>query len=134
MTPRLTIAVLTLVLSAGTITACERTTPGTVAMTTEAGPSTRISPPSRTSTRPTSPRTRTSTPDTPPGTSPGDPMDVTCAEYLDLDTADRLAVVQGILDTRGLGDEPEGVNLFKELADAVCSVTPDFRVSEILGG
>jgi hypothetical protein len=124
---------------AGAIAGCDRTTGGTVAMTTEAGPSTRSS----TSSQPTtsSPRTsspRTSSPQTSPRTSPnappGDALGVTCQQYVDLDEASRLEVIQEILKNETSVLSPGDAEIAKTLADAVCTFLPDSTVSEILLG
>ncbi|BDX29804.1 hypothetical protein TUM20985_03510 [Mycobacterium antarcticum] len=127
---RVLVAAATFVV-AGAIAGCDRTTPGTVAMTTEAGPSTRTS----TSSRPTTSSPRTSTPRTsseaPP---PGGALGVTCSEYVDLDDAGKTAVIEEILSSEnsvlGTGD----AEIAKTLADAVCTFLPDSTVSEILLG
>ena len=100
-------------------------------MTTEAGPSTRVS----TSSRPTTSSPRTSTPRTssnaPP---PGDALSVTCAEYVDLDTADKTALIEEILKDESSVLSPGDAEIAKTLADAVCTFLPDSTVSEILLG
>ncbi len=135
MRTRILVAAATFVV-AGAIASCDRTTPGTVAMTTEAGSSSRVS----TSSRPTtsSPRTsspRTSTPrtssDAPP---PGDALSVTCAEYVDLDTASQTAVIEEILQDQASVLSPGDAEIAKTLADAACTFLPDSTVSEILLG
>ncbi|MDP9164945.1 MAG: hypothetical protein M3O32_02580 [Actinomycetota bacterium] len=120
----------------GAIAGCDRTTSGTVAMTTEAGPSTRTS----TSSRPTtsSPRTstpRTSTPRTSSQAPPtGDPLDITCSQYVALDEADRTATIEEILQSGSSVLGPGDAEIAKTLADAVCTFLPDSKVSEILVG
>jgi hypothetical protein len=124
------VAVATFVV-AGAVAGCDRTTPGTVAMTTEPGGSTRIS----TSARPTTSSPRPSTPRTSPGTPPsGDALDVTCQEYVDLDEADQTALIEEILndETSVLG--PGDTEIAKTLADAVCTFLPTSKVSEVLLG
>ncbi len=116
---------------AGTVAGCDRTTSGTVAMTTEPGSSTRIS----TSSRPTTPTPRTSTPRTssqaPP---PGDALGVTCADYVGLAPADQEAVIEEILKDQSSVLSPGDAEIAKTLADAVCTFLPESRVSEILLG
>lgn len=135
MRTRVLLAALTFVV-AGTITGCDRTTPGTVAMTTEAGPATRSS----TSSRPTpsSPRTsspRTSTPRTPSDAPPpGDALTVTCEQYLDLDQASRLAVIEEVLSNEASVFSPEDTEIATTLADAMCTFLPESTVAEILLG
>ena len=139
MRTRVLIAGATLVLAAG-ITACERTTPGTVAMTTEPGPST----------------PRTSTPSIPglpsitglpgtPGTSsprtssnvppPSNSLTMTCKQYIDLNDEDtQSAVIEEILKQEGSVLGPQQTEIAKTLADAVCQFLPTSTVSEILLG
>ncbi|MBJ7341665.1 hypothetical protein [Mycolicibacterium sp.] len=140
MRTRVLVAVAAFVV-AGATAGCDRTTPGTVAMTTEAGSSTRISTSSRPTTsspRTSSPRTsspRTSTPRTsseaPP---PGDALNVTCAEYVDLDTAQQRAVIEEILKDKTSVLSPGDAEIAKTLADAVCTFLPESKLSEILLG
>jgi hypothetical protein len=118
-------------LVAGAVAGCDRTTPGTVAMTTEAGASTRIS----TSPRPTTSSPRTSTPRTSPNAPPpGNALNITCADYIDLDTADRTAVIEEILKDQASVLSPGDAEIAKTLADAVCTFLPESTVSEILLG
>jgi hypothetical protein len=130
MRTRVLVAAATFVV-AGAIAGCDRTTGGTVAMTTEAGPSTRIS----TSSRPTTSAPRTSTPRTssnaPP---PGGALAVTCEEYVDLDKAGQTAVIEEILKDEKSVLSPGDAEIAKTLADAVCTFLPDSTVSEILLG
>jgi hypothetical protein len=135
MRTRVLVAAATFVV-AGAIAGCDRTTPGTVAMTTEAGQSTRIT----TSSRPTTSSPRTSTPRTStPRTSsnappPGDALGVTCTQYLDLDEASRTGVIEEILQDETSVLSPGDAEIAKTLADAVCTFLPDSTVSEILLG
>jgi hypothetical protein len=135
MRTRVLVAAATFVV-AGFVTSCDRTTPGTVAMTTEPGA------PLRTSTSrptPSSPRTttpRTSSPGTSsPGAPPsGDPLDTTCQEYVGLDEASQAAVIDAILSDEKSVFGPEEAELAKTLADAACTFLPTSKVSEILLG
>lgn len=130
MRTRVLVAAATFVV-AGAIAGCDRTTPGTVAMTTEAGPSTRIT----TSSRPTTSSPRTSTPRTSSNTPPpGDALGVTCTQYLDLDEASRTGVIEEILRDETSVLSPGDAEIAKTLADAVCTFLPDSTVSEILLG
>jgi hypothetical protein len=130
MRTRVVVAVATFVV-AGALAGCDRTTGGTVAMTTEAGPSTRIT----TSSRPTTSSPRTSTPrtssDAPP---PGDALGVTCEQYVALDEASRTRVIEEILRNETSVLSPGDAEIAKTLADAVCTFLPDSTVSEILLG
>jgi hypothetical protein len=130
MRTRVLLAAATFVV-AGALSGCDRTTTGTVAMTTEPGYSSRTSTPSRAT--PSSPRT--STPRTSPRTPPsGDALDVTCSEYVGLDEASQTALIEEILndETSVLG--PGDAEIAKTLADAVCTFLPTSRVSDILLG
>jgi hypothetical protein len=128
MRTRVLIAGAAIVLAAG-ITSCERSIPGTVAMTTEPGPSTtRSSAPS--TSRPSTSRPSTSS-DVPP---PSDSLTMTCKDYTDLDPDTQTAVVQEILTQEGSVLGPENAEIAKSLADAVCQFLPDSTVSEILLG
>lgn len=132
---------------AGVAAGCERTTPGTVAMTTEPGP------PINTTTR--SPRT-TSLPGLPgiplpslpniplPGfpkntnvpvvPAPANAQTMKCDEFNKLDEATRLAVIRAILaqENNPLGPDGEGVG--QMLVEAACQFLPQATVSEVLMG
>jgi hypothetical protein len=120
-------------LVAGVLTGCDRTTPGTVAMTTEPGGSLRTTTSSpRTSTpRTSTPRTPRTSSDAPP---PGDALEVTCQEYVDLDEADQTALIEAILSDESSVLAPKDSEIAKTLADAVCTFLPASKVSEILLG
>ncbi|GAB7067716.1 hypothetical protein H7J06_21585 [Mycobacterium hodleri] len=120
-----------LVVVATAVASCDRTTDGTVAMTTQAGPPL----PSSTSSRPTpsSPRT-TLPPSSSPAPPPGDSFAVTCKQYVGLDEASRTAVVQEILKDETSVLSPGDADIAKTLADAVCTFLPDSTVAEILLG
>lgn len=129
MRTRVLVAAAAVVVVAGGITSCERTVPGSVAMTTEPGGSTR----STTSRPTTSPRTstpRTST-DSPP---PSDVATITCKEYLKLDPDTQTSVIEEILTDEASVLGPGDAEIAKTLADAVCTFLPDSLVSEILTG
>lgn len=134
MSTRVLVAAATLVV-AGVLAGCDRTTPGTVAMTTEPGYSSPTSKrPTTTSPRTPSPRTpstRTTSPGAPPS---GEALDVTCQEYIGLDEESQIALIEEILndETSVLG--PDDSEIAKTLADAVCTFLPTSRVSEILLG
>ena len=121
------------VTAAGALAACDRTTPGTVAMTTEPGYTTQSRTPSRPTTSPDipgipSPRTPS---DTPPS---GDALDVTCQQYIGLDEASRTALIEEILSDEASVLPPDEAEIGKTLADAVCTFLPTSKVSEILLG
>jgi hypothetical protein len=114
-----------LIVLGGLTTGCVRTTPGTVAMTTEPG---------RPITTRTPSTTETSIPEVP---APPDALTMTCGDYVDLDDATQLAVVRAIL---GQGENPLGPlgpqseEIAKTLADTVCQFLPDSTVNDVLLG
>jgi hypothetical protein len=112
------------------VAGCGRTTEGTVAMTTEAGPPLRSS-----TSRPTPSSPRTTLPRTSsPAPPPGDALALTCKQYVGLDEASRTAVVQEILKDETSVLSPGDADIAKTLADAVCTFLPDSTVAEILLG
>jgi hypothetical protein len=134
------VAGASILLAAG-ITACERTTPGTVAMTTEPGASLSTSP--RSTSRPTlpsfpglpgipglpsTPRTSSNVP--PPSNS----LTMKCKEYNGLDADTQLAVVQQIVSQQGSVIGQQNIEIAKTLADAMCQFIPDSTVSQLLLG
>jgi hypothetical protein len=137
---RVWIAGASILLAAG-ITACERTTPGTVAMTTEPGAS--LSTSQRTTSQPTlpsfpglpgipglpsTPRTSSNVP--PPPNS----LTMKCKEYNGLDADTQLAVIQQIVSQQGSAIGRQNIEIAKTLADAMCQFIPDSTVSELLLG
>jgi hypothetical protein len=140
------VAGASILLAAG-ITACERTTPGTVAMTTEPGASLSTSP--RSTSRPTLPSLPglpgipgipglPGLPSTPQTTSnvppPSNSLTMKCKEYNGLDADTQLAVVQKIVSQEGSVIGQQNIEIAKTLADAMCQFIPDSTVSELLGG
>lgn len=137
---RMTAAALILV---GVTAACQRTTEGSVAMTTEPGPP--ITSPSRpTSTAipglPNLPIPIPSLPlptrgtDVPVVPAPPNAMTMTCAEFNGLDAATRLAVIREILEQKGNPLGPHGESIGQMLVEAACQFLPDATVNEILAG
>ena len=117
-------------IAVGVLAGCSQTTTGTVAMTTEPGPSTtRSSKPTPTGDSPTS-----SAPSTPGAQAPDDAMTMTCKEYSDLDEDTQQAVIDEIIGQEGSMIGPENGELAKTLADATCGFLPDAVLSEILFG
>jgi hypothetical protein len=133
------------VILVGLTAGCERTTPGTVAMTTQPGPP--ISSPRTPSTGlpglpglpgipipeipiPGFPR-NTDVPVVPP---PPDALTMTCSDFNKLDEATRLAVIREILaqENNPLGPNGEGVG--QMLVEAACQFLPDATVNEVLIG
>lgn len=127
----------------GLVTACQRTTEGSVAQTTEPGPPLTSAPTtgSRAPTIPGLPEitlpniplpTRnTSLPEVP---APANALTMRCGEFSDLDEATRLAVVREILaqDNNPLG--PDGEFVGQILAEAACQFLPSATVSDVLLG
>jgi hypothetical protein len=135
---------LVALLIAGLIAGCERTTPGTVAMTTQPGP------PINTTTSRTPSTTVPGLPgipipsipfpgfprntDVPVVPAPPNALTMTCSEFNKLDEATRLAVIREILkqDNNPLG--PNGESVGQMLVDAACQFLPQATVSEVLMG
>jgi hypothetical protein len=128
---------------AGLTAGCERSTPGTVAMTTQPGPPI------------TSPSTKTPTtvpglpgipiPDIPiPGfprntdvpvvPAPPNALTMTCTDFNKLDEATRLAVIRAILAQENNPLGPNGESVGQMLAEAACQFLPQATVSEVLMG
>jgi hypothetical protein len=139
---RVTAAALIL---AGLATGCQRTTEGTVAMTTEPGPPLTSAPTTRTPSTglpglPNIPIPGIEIPglpntDLPEVPAPPNALTMTCSEYNDLDEATQLAVIRAILAQEGnpLGPEDEMVALL--MANSMCQFLPDAVVSDmVLGG
>jgi hypothetical protein len=128
----------------GLTTGCDRTTPGTVAMTTEPGP------PIASTTRPPStglpgfpdipipditdipiPKPK---PDLPEVPAPANAVTMKCSEFNDLDDATRLAVIRAILESENNPLGPNGDTVGLMLAEGMCQFLPDATVSEALLG
>lgn len=122
-------------------TGCVRTTPGTVAMTTEPGaplnaPTNTQPPPGSLPTLPDIqipglplPTGGTPIPEVP---APANAQTMTCAEYLKLDEATQLAVVKAILKDADSALGSVGGELAKTITDAACGFMPEFTVSQVL--
>lgn len=128
-------------------TGCARTTPGTVAMTTEPGPP--LSAPSETPSTgspgipglpsiPGLPQIpglplpgNTSVPEVP---APANATTMKCSEYTKLDEATQLAVIKAILAEKGgnTGQEQQMVALI--LATSMCTFLPSAVVKEVVTG
>lgn len=136
MRTRVLVAGASILLAAG-ITACERTTPGTVAMTTEPGAS--LSTP-RSTSRPTMPSLPgiPGLPSTPRTSSnvppPSNSLTMKCEEYNGLDADTQLAVIQKIVSQDGSVIGQQNVEIAKTLADAMCQFIPSSTVNELLLG
>ncbi|OBI81317.1 hypothetical protein [Mycobacterium sp. E740] len=135
---RVAAAVLVLV---GVTTACQRTTEGSVAMTTQPGPP--LTSPSATASPSIPglpdigipnlplPTRRTDVPVVPP---PPNALTMTCKEFTGLDEPTRVAVIREILkqDKNPLGPNGEGVG--QMLVEAACQFLPSATVNEVLLG
>ncbi|MCV7223341.1 hypothetical protein [Mycolicibacterium elephantis] len=136
---RLTAAALILI---GVTTACQRTTEGTVAQTTEPGP------PITAPTRPPStglpglpglpsipqlplPGRNTDVPQVPP---PPNALTMTCKEFNGLDEAKRLAVIREILNQKNNPLGPDGEAIGQILVEAACQFLPSATVNDVLLG
>jgi hypothetical protein len=128
---------------AGLTAGCERSTPGTVAMTTQPGP------PITSSTR--TPKTTVPglpgipIPDIPlPGfprntnvpvvPAPPNALTMTCTDFNKLDEATRLAVIRAILAQKNNPLGPNGESVGQMLVEAACQFLPQATVSEVLMG
>jgi hypothetical protein len=118
--------VATAVLCLG-LTACVKTTGGSVATTTEpGGPITTSTTTSRPST------TRTTSPSEVP--APPNAMTMTCKDFVKLDEPTRLAVVKEILKGQNSVFGPLGDEFSETVASTMCDYVPDRTVREILTG
>jgi hypothetical protein len=130
---------------AGLATGCQRTTEGTVAMTTEPGPPLTSAPSTRTPSTGLPGLPNISIPgieipglpntDLPEVPAPPNALTMTCSEYNDLDEATQLAVIRAILAQRNnpMGPEEEMVALL--MANSMCQFLPDAVVGDmVLGG
>ncbi|HEX3548181.1 MAG TPA: hypothetical protein VHU62_16655 [Mycobacterium sp.] len=127
----------------GLTTGCERTTPGTVAMTTQPGPPLSSAP--RTNPNfpipgfpgipripiPGFPGPNTNVPVVP---APPDALTMTCEKFNGLDEATRLAVIRAILAQKNNPLGPNGEDIGKMLTEAACQFLPQAKVSEVLLG
>ncbi|WP_137145060.1 hypothetical protein [Mycolicibacterium sp. CR10] len=130
-------------------TACQRTTEGVVAQTTEPGPPLTSEPTtgSRTPTIPGLPDieipglpglpniplpTRdTNVPEVP---APANSLEMKCEEFAGLDEATRVAVIREILAQENNPLGPDGEFVGQILADAACQFLPSATVSDVLMG
>jgi hypothetical protein len=126
----------------GVTAGCERTTPGTVAMTTQPGP-----PINSTPTRPTTlpglpgiPIPNIPIPGFPGNTNvpvvpaPPNALTMQCTDFNKLDQATQLAVIRAILTQQNNPLGPNGESVGQMLAEAACQFLPQATVSEVLMG
>lgn len=127
----------------GVTTACQRTTEGSVAQTTQPGPPLTSEPTTDSSTPSIPglpdieipniplPTRNTNVPEVP---APANAQEMTCEEFADLDEATRVAVVRAILAQQDNPLGPDGEFVGQILADAACQFLPSATVSEVLMG
>ena len=127
----------------GLTTACQRTTEGSVAQTTQPGPPLTSAPtPDRLPpTIPGLPEITipnlplpTRNPNIPEVPAPANALTMRCQEFSDLDEATRVAVVREILGQENNPLGPDGEFIGQILADAACQFLPSARVSDVLMG
>ncbi|MGB0435419.1 MAG: hypothetical protein ACPGVY_00145 [Mycobacterium sp.] len=127
----------------GMTTACQRTTEGSVAQTTQPGPplTSAPTPDSRAPSIPglpeiTLPNIPLPTRDTdiPEVPAPANALTMRCTEYNELDEATRVAVVREVLAQENNPLGPNGEFVGQILADAACQFLPSARVSDVLMG
>ena len=134
------------VILVGLATGCERTTTGTVAMTTQPGPPLTSTTRPPTTTLPGLPGipipnlpnipfpglpSNTNVPTVP---APPNADTMTCKEFTGLDEATRLAVIRAILAKENNPLGPNGEGIGQMLAEAACQFLPNATVSEVLMG
>lgn len=128
---------------AGLTAGCERTTPGTVAMTTQPGPpitSTTRTPTSTMPGLPGIPIPNIPIPGFPKNTNvpvvpaPPNALTMKCSEFSKLDEATRLAVIRAILAQENNPLGPNGESIGQMLSEAACQFLPEATVSEVLMG
>lgn len=140
---RATAAVVGLGIIVGLTTACQQTTEGTVAQTTEPGPPLTSSPTtgSRAPGIPGLPDIQipniplpTRNTDVPEVPAPANSLEMRCDEFSELDEATRVAVIREILAQENNPLGPDGEFVGQILADAACQFLPSAKVSEVLMG
>ncbi|MGB2919160.1 MAG: hypothetical protein WA944_02140 [Mycobacterium sp.] len=138
-----TAAVVGLGIVLGMTTACQQTTEGTVAQTTEPGPPLTSSPTtgSRAPGIPGLPDIQipniplpTRNTDVPEVPAPANSLEMRCDEFSELDEATRVAVIREILAQENNPLGPDGEFVGQILADAACQFLPSAKVSEVLMG
>jgi hypothetical protein len=127
---------------AGLTAGCERSTPGTVAMTTQPGPplTTTRTPSTTVPGLPGIPIPDIPFPGFPKNTdvpvvpAPPNALTMTCGEFNKLDEATRLAVIREILKQKNNPLGPNGESVGQMLVEAACQFLPQATVSEVLMG
>jgi hypothetical protein len=130
----------------GVATACQRTTEGSVAMTTQPGPPLTSYPTaSRSPSSPSVPGLpeipipdiripglpNTDVPEVP---APPNATTMSCSEYVDLDDATKLAVIRAIMAGESNLPGREGEMAALLMADAMCQFMPNAQVNEVVIG
>jgi hypothetical protein len=128
----------------GLTAGCERTTPGTVAMTTQPGPPITSTTRTPSSTMPGLPGIPipnipipgfpTRNTDVPVVPAPPNALTMKCSEFNKLDEATRLAVIRAILAQKDNPLGPNGESVGQMLTEAACQFLTDATVSEVLMG
>ena len=124
------------------LAACEKTTQGSVAMTTEPGPTTTSTPttttPTSTTPRPTPTRKPTPTTTTSTTTSgvpaPANATTMKCDEFTQLGKPQRLAVVKQILQNSKSVFGPLGDDFAESMASTMCQFMTEETVYQVLTG
>jgi hypothetical protein len=114
------------------LTACVKTTGGSVAMTTEPGAPITTSSPTTTTSRPSGTASPSTTSSEVP--APSNALTITCSEFVKLDENTRLAVVKEILKDENSAFGPLGDEFSETMANTMCEFMPDRTVREILTG
>ena len=144
MRARVTAATILGLAAALGVTACQTTTEGTVAQTTEPGPPISSDDPTGSPGIPGLPDINipnlprlplpTRNTDVPTVPAPANALEMSCEEFSALDEATRVAVVREILAQEGNPLGPDGEFVGQILADAACQFLPTATVSEVLMG
>ena len=130
------------------VTACQQTTEGSVAMTTEPGPPLTSSPTTspRSPSMPSLPGLPTipglpdiqipglPNTDVPEVPAPPNATTMACSEYNDLDDATKLAVIRAIIANQPNPPPPEAEVAALLMADAMCQFMPNAEVNEVVIG
>jgi hypothetical protein len=115
------------------LAACEKTTHGSVAMTTEPGGPITTSTTTTTTPRPTPTRTTTST--TTSGVpAPANATTMKCGEFTQLGKPQRLAVVKQILQNSKSVFGPLGDDFAESMASTMCQFMTEETVYKVLTG
>jgi hypothetical protein len=114
------------------LAACEKTTEGSVAMTTEPGGPITTSSPTTTPTTTTSPTTTSTTTSGVP--APAGATTMKCSEFTQLGKPERLAVVKQILQQGNSVFGPLGADFAESMATTMCQFETEETVYEVLTG